>query len=534
MISRPIITLVRLIFLIEAACVAIPDPSYGQTASAAISSGTRNVQEALVLLGYYSGPLDGVLGAGTSAAISKFQEASGQLPTGKLTDGQQAALMQRAGILRNENGYFRIQDVSGAAMSVPMTLVPTEQPSPNGKDFVSIDGATVFAIRHYNSLASIQDLSRGLRTTLSSTKINYDVVRPDWFIISGGYEGRSYYFRFFRTNSSFQGFYAVYDTSRSATFAPIVILTSLTFKISSSPGAKAGSTPAIHSIPLDDRLRQSLFRTHSDSTVAIAPQNSPGKSPSPEGAPAPIVRSPSSAATPSDAPVSAETSKRLLENIELLMGKSGNKGVRIVRYSVNKSDLPDLVEDMPLLRIVFDEKVFFDTDKSELRADAFGLVNSISTVLQRSSGRLALFVAGHTDSRGKEEYNLDLSIRRAESVAKSLTAKGVGSAAIWRVGFGKSVPIKPNDSDQNMALNRRVEFLLASRPTIVAAWIKNPKGLCEDDKGENCGEFRTTTHFEAVAVGTNGQKPIELDLPPTRPQEIQLEIKPVEVGPPFQ
>jgi hypothetical protein len=94
---------------------------------------------------------------------------------------------------------------------------------------------------------------------------------------------------------------------------------------------------------------------------------------------------------------------------------------------------------------------------------------------------VALFVAGHTDSRGTDEYNLDLSIKRATSVAEALLRRGAGVTRIYRVGFGEAVPLRPNDSDANMALNRRVEFLFSSRPAALSAWLGTQMTeLCAD------------------------------------------------------
>lgn len=127
--------------------------------------------------------------------------------------------------------------------------------------------------------------------------------------------------------------------------------------------------------------------------------------------------------------------------------------------------------DLPVLRIVFPQRVFFDTDKAELRPDAMPVIDLVAEDLRRDVPDVALFIAGHTDSRGSDTYNYTLSVARADAVARALYARGVGSARLWRVGFGKAVPVKPNTSARNMAENRRVEFLFAARPEAVAVWL---------------------------------------------------------------
>jgi hypothetical protein len=90
---------------------------------------------------------------------------------------------------------------------------------------------------------------------------------------------------------------------------------------------------------------------------------------------------------------------------------------------------------------------------------------------------VAMFVAGHTDSRGSEDYNHNLSIRRARVVAQALRDGGANGPDIWSVGFGESLPLYENSSSINMAYNRRVEFLFAARIEAVAGWLKDQQDL---------------------------------------------------------
>jgi outer membrane protein OmpA-like peptidoglycan-associated protein len=68
-------------------------------------------------------------------------------------------------------------------------------------------------------------------------------------------------------------------------------------------------------------------------------------------------------------------------------------------------------------------------------------------------------VQGHTDNKGKPAYNLKLSDRRAASVRKYLVRRGVADARLVSHGYGLTRPIVPNDTEQNRALNRRVQFI---------------------------------------------------------------------------
>jgi outer membrane protein OmpA-like peptidoglycan-associated protein/uncharacterized protein YecT (DUF1311 family) len=226
----------------------------------------------------------------------------------------------------------------------------------------------------------------------------------------------------------------------------------------------------------------------------------------------------------------ATASKLLIERVQSLLRESPTQNVKFFTYSVDKKQLRDAKSDMPLLRVVYEERVFFDTDKANLRPEALPIVKSLAITLKQQKQKVTLFVAGHTDARGSDEYNLNLSIRRAEAVARALKKEGSGTALIWRVGFGKAIPIRPNNSVQNMALNRRVEFLIASQAEVITTWIKNTK-VCED---EACGTTSVVSSFQAAPISDQGAKPINIELPAPKPVEIELEFHPIEIGPPLK
>jgi outer membrane protein OmpA-like peptidoglycan-associated protein/uncharacterized protein YecT (DUF1311 family) len=226
----------------------------------------------------------------------------------------------------------------------------------------------------------------------------------------------------------------------------------------------------------------------------------------------------------------AAASKVLIERIQSLLNTSSTQRPKFFKYSVNKKDLRGYKSDMPILRVVYEERIFFDTDKANLRPEALLVVRSIASTLKQQKKRIALFVAGHTDARGPDQYNLDLSIRRAEAVARAIKTEGSGIAYIWHIGFGKAIPIRPNNSAQNMALNRRVEFLIASQAEVITAWIKTTK-VCED---EVCGTTSVVSDFKAVPVSDQGTKPINIEIPTPKPVEIEIQFHPTEIGPPLK
>jgi outer membrane protein OmpA-like peptidoglycan-associated protein len=72
-------------------------------------------------------------------------------------------------------------------------------------------------------------------------------------------------------------------------------------------------------------------------------------------------------------------------------------------------------------------------------------------------------VEGHTDSTGTEEYNMDLSARRADSVKNLIVQKGIAPVRLETMAFGESSPVATNDTEAGRQMNRRVEIKIAPK-----------------------------------------------------------------------
>jgi OOP family OmpA-OmpF porin len=103
--------------------------------------------------------------------------------------------------------------------------------------------------------------------------------------------------------------------------------------------------------------------------------------------------------------------------------------------------------------------VLFAFGKAYLSPKADRNVEKLAVFLNKYPNRNVL-IEGHTDSVGSDEYNLDLSRRRADSVKDRLVEDGIDPARITTVGYGKKYPAVSNDTDANRALNRRVEVII--------------------------------------------------------------------------
>ncbi len=103
--------------------------------------------------------------------------------------------------------------------------------------------------------------------------------------------------------------------------------------------------------------------------------------------------------------------------------------------------------------------VFFDFDKSNITAEAQKTINdAVAAAKAGSSSRVTL--TGHTDRSGSEQYNMALSLRRAEAVKANMIRQGIAANAIVVIGRGESQPLVPTADGVREPQNRRVEIVI--------------------------------------------------------------------------
>jgi OmpA-OmpF porin, OOP family len=103
------------------------------------------------------------------------------------------------------------------------------------------------------------------------------------------------------------------------------------------------------------------------------------------------------------------------------------------------------------------KNIYFEFDKAELMPRSYVELNKLLTIM-KGNPTLCIEIAGHTDSDGSDDYNNNLSQKRAEAVMTFLKAQGVSAKRLQAKGKGEAHPIASNDTDEGKAENRRVEF----------------------------------------------------------------------------
>lgn len=103
--------------------------------------------------------------------------------------------------------------------------------------------------------------------------------------------------------------------------------------------------------------------------------------------------------------------------------------------------------------------ILFDTNSTKLDADSLNLLDRLAAAAQSCNG-LRIAIEGHTDTEGSARYNKSLSVRRARAVQDYLLKTGMRSQQLEAIGYGYARPAAPNDTPENMAKNRRIEFVI--------------------------------------------------------------------------
>jgi outer membrane protein OmpA-like peptidoglycan-associated protein len=111
------------------------------------------------------------------------------------------------------------------------------------------------------------------------------------------------------------------------------------------------------------------------------------------------------------------------------------------------------------IKITFPGGILFDVDRAEVRGEAVDDLTKLARILNKYDDTNVL-IEGHTDATGTEQYNMDLSVRRASSVATLLAVQNVSRDRLDAVGYGELRPTASNDTADGRQRNRRVEVAI--------------------------------------------------------------------------
>lgn len=113
------------------------------------------------------------------------------------------------------------------------------------------------------------------------------------------------------------------------------------------------------------------------------------------------------------------------------------------------------------IRVTMPSDITFDFNRADVRSEFAPRVASLARTLNQHRG-MRIEIIGHADAIGSDQYNQDLSERRARAVGSQLMDYGVGFSRINASGRGEWSPVAPNDTEYGRAQNRRVEIRITN------------------------------------------------------------------------
>ena len=113
-------------------------------------------------------------------------------------------------------------------------------------------------------------------------------------------------------------------------------------------------------------------------------------------------------------------------------------------------------------RVICMNNLNFESNKSTLDKTSRTYLDNVVTLLNKVSS-MKMKISGHTDNVGKDDFNMDLSKKRASAVCDYMISKGVSKDRLSYEYYGSTKPLALNDSDENRAKNRRVEFAIIQK-----------------------------------------------------------------------
>ena len=135
----------------------------------------------------------------------------------------------------------------------------------------------------------------------------------------------------------------------------------------------------------------------------------------------------------------------------------------------------ETINDGQAIRVIFDSGILFAKNSNTL-SDASTTALSQFAASLKANPDTDVKIAGHTDSSGTRDYNMELSLKRANSVKDFLMKQGIASGRMETKGFGPDEPVAQNDAKGNQPLNRRVEVFILPNAKMISDAEKEAAG----------------------------------------------------------
>ncbi len=150
----------------------------------------------------------------------------------------------------------------------------------------------------------------------------------------------------------------------------------------------------------------------------------------------------------------------------------GAAGAAIGKYMDKQAEELEELENAEVerigegIQITFDSGILFGFDSYDLTPQSQENVMKLAKILNDYPDT-NIMIYGHTDSKGSEEYNQNLSEKRAGAVSNYLKMQGIERMRLSTIGHGETLPVAPNDTDAGRAKNRRVEVAITANEELV-------------------------------------------------------------------
>lgn len=221
---------------------ALQTPS--ETADAMAQAERLSLQSDLAWVGGYNGAITGDVSARMVDAIKEYQKAKGGKPTGVLNPQERAVLAETARRKQDSVGWKIVMEpTSGARLGIPSKLVPQQVTDANGSKWTSPTGAVqVLLSRRKEASPTAAKLADAEKKEPAGRKVDYTVVKPDFFVLSGLQGLKKFYVRGTFRGDEVRIMTILYDQATENTVEPVVIAMSSAFNAFPS-AVQAGPRP---------------------------------------------------------------------------------------------------------------------------------------------------------------------------------------------------------------------------------------------------------------------------------------------------